>query len=104
MNHQPGTPGPHEILGVPATASDTEITAAYRRLVRAYHPDGPRPDAHRFADVLRAYRLLRSRDHRQDTPPPQRGTAIPVHHTHSTAHPDLHAGPVRYHPRQTPQR
>lgn len=30
---------PYEILGVPTTASDAEIKAAYRRLVKKYHPD-----------------------------------------------------------------
>ena len=29
----------YKILGVPRTASQDEITAAYRRLVRKYHPD-----------------------------------------------------------------
>ena len=30
---------PYEVLGVPASASDTEVRAAHRRLVRDYHPD-----------------------------------------------------------------
>ncbi|HXD21108.1 MAG TPA: DnaJ domain-containing protein [Vicinamibacterales bacterium] len=30
---------PHEVLGVPADASDADVKAAYRRKVRIYHPD-----------------------------------------------------------------
>jgi hypothetical protein len=30
---------PHEILGVPPTASQEEIRSAYRKLVNQYHPD-----------------------------------------------------------------
>jgi molecular chaperone DnaJ len=29
----------HELLGVPASATVAEIKAAYRKRVRAYHPD-----------------------------------------------------------------
>lgn len=30
---------PYEVLGVPSSASDTQVRAAHRRLVRDYHPD-----------------------------------------------------------------
>jgi curved DNA-binding protein CbpA len=52
----------YAVLGVPRSASTREITSAYRRLVRALHPDaGPRdptaPDD--LADVFAAYDTLR---------------------------------------------
>ena len=34
---------PHEVLGVSATATPAEIRAAYRRLLRVYHPDKAHP-------------------------------------------------------------
>jgi curved DNA-binding protein len=78
---------PHRVLGVPADATQEEITAAYHRLVRRYHPDaaddGSAPD--RFREVVDAYTALR------DQPPPK--PAPP----RRTREPDLRAGPVRYH-------
>jgi curved DNA-binding protein CbpA len=58
-------PDPYLILGVPPTASDEELRAAYRRLVQLHHPDhnnGSRESALRFAEVQEAYahvKLLR---------------------------------------------
>jgi curved DNA-binding protein CbpA len=52
----------YAVLGVPRSASAREITVAYRRLVRALHPDtGPRDPAapDDLADVLAAYDTLR---------------------------------------------
>lgn len=61
-----GRLGAYRTLGVPASAEPEEIKRAYRRLVRAYHPD-LHPDATheerrslstRFAEVTAAYRAL----------------------------------------------
>lgn len=41
----------HEILGLPAGASKTEITAAYRRMARTYHPDKTASFDHEFRDL-----------------------------------------------------
>ncbi|MEV8309751.1 J domain-containing protein [Streptomyces flavidovirens] len=51
----------YAVLGVEPTASAGQITSAYRRLVRALHPDAhpDRPAADsRFADVVVAYGIL----------------------------------------------
>ncbi|MEV5320356.1 J domain-containing protein, partial [Streptomyces sp. NPDC052687] len=52
----------YAVLGVPRSASAREITVAYRRLVRALHPDtAPRDPAvpDDLAAVLAAYDTLR---------------------------------------------
>jgi hypothetical protein len=41
----------HDILGLPAGASKTEITAAYRRMARTYHPDKTASFDHEFRDL-----------------------------------------------------
>ena len=48
------------VLGLPRTASDSEIKRAYRRLARDLHPDvNPDPEAkERFQEVTRAYEAL----------------------------------------------
>jgi curved DNA-binding protein CbpA len=60
-------PGGHErrdhyaVLGVPSSASDRQITTAYRRLVRSLHPDTRPADpaaADALSDVLAAYDTL----------------------------------------------
>lgn len=51
----------YKILGVPRTASDKEIKAAYRRLARKYHPDvNPNDKAaeERFKEINEAYTVL----------------------------------------------
>jgi len=57
---------PHEILDVPPGASEAEIKAAYKREVRAYHPDraGPFLRSHSEEMMKRlneAYRAMRAR-------------------------------------------
>jgi DnaJ domain len=57
-------PDPYLVLGVSPTATQTEITHAYRTRLRAHHPDTRHPPASQTADddlrrVLAAYALLR---------------------------------------------
>lgn len=51
---------PHEVLGVSPGASAEEVKAAYRRLVKLYHPDvNKAPDAEQqFRKVTEAYEAL----------------------------------------------
>ncbi len=50
----------YEILGVPRTASESEIKSAFRNLARKYHPDvSQEPDAEeRFKEINEAYAVL----------------------------------------------
>lgn len=51
----------YEVLGVPRTANDKEIKAAYRRLARKHHPDVNRGDPkaeERFKEVAAAFAVL----------------------------------------------
>ncbi|EDV38321.1 uncharacterized protein Dana_GF21821 [Drosophila ananassae] len=54
----------YKVLGVSATASQAEITAAYRRLSKEYHPDKVKDEAlraqahQRFIEIQQAYSVL----------------------------------------------
>jgi DnaJ-class molecular chaperone len=51
----------YEILGVPKTASETEIRSAYRKLARKFHPDATKNDpksTERFKEAQEAYEVL----------------------------------------------
>lgn len=87
------TADPYAVLGVAETATDREITAAFRRLARELHPDAPGGDRDRFAAVVAAYELLRDTRRRRET----RGVAVPVRRRTPATEPDLRAGPVRRH-------
>ena len=77
-------PDPYLVLGVSPTATQAEITYAYRDRLRAHHPDTRHAPSSQIADeylrqVLAAYALLRDPARRADfdratvlaaTPPP----------------------------------
>jgi curved DNA-binding protein CbpA len=53
---------PYKLLGIPHSATDAEIRAAYRRQVQLHHPDhnGGSPEStRRFEEVQEAYALIR---------------------------------------------
>lgn len=57
----------YKILGVPKTATDKEIKAAYRKLARQHHPDvnpGNKGAEDKFKDVGEAYEVLSDADKR----------------------------------------
>jgi curved DNA-binding protein CbpA len=98
---------PYAVLGLSPDATPAEITAAYRALVRALHPDthhqsgGPQA----LADVYAAYHILRDpgrraihdqQRRRYQARPPAR-LAVRVHPT-PAGEPELRAGPVHWYP------
>jgi hypothetical protein len=53
---------PYEVLGVSIYATDAQIKAAYKQLVKKYHPDvNPQADHQTIADINVAYNLLMKR-------------------------------------------
>ena len=53
---------PYKVLGIPHSASEAEIRAAYRRQVQLHHPDhnGGSPEStRRFEEVQEAYAVIR---------------------------------------------
>jgi curved DNA-binding protein len=51
----------YEVLGVPRTASDTEIKKAFRKLAREYHPDvakNKKQAEEKFKEINEAYEVL----------------------------------------------
>ena len=56
----------YEVLGVPKSASESDIKSAFRNLARKYHPDvSDAPDAEdKFKEINEAYRVLSDDDKR----------------------------------------
>jgi curved DNA-binding protein len=57
----PKTKDYYEVLGVPRTASEKEITAAFRKLARKHHPDlnaGDKQSEARFKEISQAHDVL----------------------------------------------
>jgi curved DNA-binding protein CbpA len=60
-----GAKDAYRILQVDPSAEQVVIQAAYRVLARRFHPDGDEPDAHRMAELNRAYATLRDPESRR---------------------------------------
>ena len=99
----------YAILNVAPDASQTQIGRAYRRLIRAHHPDiHPDRDSAALAAAVAAYAILRdparraaydqarrpARDQYPTAPPPVSSAS---HRPHPE--PDIRAGPVRWYPK-----
>ncbi|MDQ6748434.1 MAG: J domain-containing protein [Candidatus Dormibacteraeota bacterium] len=66
-------PDPYQMLGIPASASDAELRAAYRRAVQRHHPDhngGTAESARRFEAIQDAYARVRAVRSSGQTAPP----------------------------------
>jgi curved DNA-binding protein CbpA len=100
---------PYSVLGVSPTATQAEITHAYRRQLRDYHPDRRSGEPNSGADerlrqILAAYALLRDPTRRaaydRAHPVRKHSTAvrIPVARKRSRNkdEPPLRAGPVHW--------
>jgi molecular chaperone DnaJ len=56
----------YEVLGVASTATDKEITRAYRKLAKQYHPDANPGAEDRFKEISAAYDVLGDADRRKE--------------------------------------
>jgi len=104
--NEPKPPDPYAVLGVEPDATSVEIARAYRRLLRAHHPDtgtATSTDPRILAALLDAYELLRDpvrraaydrgRQHRQ----PVKRSTPPGVRPQPHREPVIRAGPVRWH-------
>ena len=79
----------YKVLGVVPTASDKEITRAYRKLAKEHHPDANPGSEERFKEIQQAYDTLSDEEKRKQYdaggrfagrsragPPGQRGAAL----------------------------
>ncbi len=56
----------YKILGVSSTATDKEITGAYRKLAKKYHPDANPGSEERFKEISAAYDVLGDSNKRKE--------------------------------------
>ena len=56
----------YKVLGVVSTASDKEITRAYRKLAKEHHPDANPGSEERFKEISAAYDVLGDPDKRKE--------------------------------------
>src|SRR5271157_2983062 len=56
----------YQILGVSSTATEKEITRAYRKLAKQFHPDANPGSEDRFKEVSAAYDVLGDPDRRKE--------------------------------------
>lgn len=77
-------PDPYRELGVSRGATDEQIKAAHRRLVKRYHPDASSGERERFVSIQEAYLLLTDPLRRREwdarhAPGPMRAASGPTH-------------------------
>ncbi|HEX6475952.1 MAG TPA: DnaJ C-terminal domain-containing protein, partial [Acidimicrobiales bacterium] len=56
----------YQVLGVDESASEKEITRAYRKLAKQYHPDANPGSEERFKEITAAYEVLGDADKRKE--------------------------------------
>jgi molecular chaperone DnaJ len=56
----------YKTLGVPSTATDKELTRAYRKLAKQYHPDANPAAEDQFKEISAAYDVLGDADKRKE--------------------------------------
>ena len=56
----------YKVLGVVPTASDKEITRAYRKLAKEHHPDANPGSEERFKEISAAYDVLGDAEKRKE--------------------------------------
>ena len=56
----------YKVLGVPSDATDKEITRAYRKLAKQYHPDANPGSEDRFKEISGAYDVLGDAEKRKE--------------------------------------
>ncbi len=56
----------YKVLGVSETATESEITKAYRKLAKQYHPDANPGSEERFKEISEAYDVVGDAEHRRE--------------------------------------